>query len=101
MGDHIIRRGGAGPTRRSEPRPTAELSEEELRGLVREQDREVLDRERKALEADLEIAVEAPRAPPGASSPRTFAHTLRRAPSPDGAATERGSRAPRAAPMDR
>src|SRR5262245_43527028 len=99
MGDHIVRRGAAGRTRRSEPRPTAELTEEELRGLIHEHDREVLDRERKALEADLEIAVEPPRAPPAPPTPRMFAHTLRRAPSPDDAA--RGSNVPGAAPIDR
>src|SRR5262245_52952286 len=101
MGDHIVRRGAAGRTRRSEPRPTAELTEEEVRGLIQEHDREVLDRERKALEADLEIAVEPPRAPPAASPPRMLAHTPHRAPSPDGTATARGSNVPGAAPIDR
>jgi hypothetical protein len=61
----------------------------------------MLDEERRALEADLEIAVEAPRAPSAASSPRMFAHTMRRAPSPDGAPTARGSSEQRAAPIDR
>ena len=61
----------------------------------------MLDQERRALEADLEIAVEAPRTPSAASSPRMFAHTMRRAPSPGGAPTARGSSEQRAAPIDR
>jgi hypothetical protein len=80
MGDHIVRRG-AGGSRRSEPRPTAELSKDELNGLIRAHDREVPERrEREALE----LATEAPLTLPSASSPRMLAHTLRRAPSPDG-----------------
>jgi hypothetical protein len=80
---HIVRRGAAGSSRRSEPRPTAELSKEELHGLIREHDH---------AEPELEIAAEVPPTPPSASSPRMLAHTLRRAPSPGGPApTARGS----------
>ena len=96
MGDHIVRRGAAGSsTRRSEPRPTAELSKRELRGLIREQDREsaATKHDHAVLEPELEIGGDTPRVTPGASSPRMFAHTLRRAPSPDGLA--RGSSGPR------
>ena len=94
MGDHIVRRGAAGKsTRRSEPRPTAELTKQELHGLIREHDREA---QRDALAPELEIGGDAPRTPPAASSPRMFAHTLRRAPSPDASATARGSTGPRA-----
>lgn len=93
MGDHIVRRGAAASsTRRSEPRPTAELTKQELHGLIREHDRE---HDHAALEPDLEIGGDAPRALPNASSPRMFAHTLRRAPSPEASATARGSTGPR------
>jgi hypothetical protein len=85
MGDHIVRRGAAGTSRRSEPRPTAELSKQELHGLIREHDH-------AALEAELEVAAEAPPTRPSASSPRMLAHTLRRGSSPDGLAPRaRGS----------
>src|SRR6185436_8256879 len=92
MGDHIVRRGAAGSsTRRSEPRPTAELSKKELNGLIRQHDREHEGAAREALEPELEIGGDTPRVP-SASSPRMFAHTLRRAPSPDPPAqTARGS----------
>src|SRR5262245_55982888 len=82
MGDHIVRRGAAGSSpRRSEPRPTAELSKQELNNLIREPEPE----------PELEIGGDTPRVP-NASSPRMFAHTLRRTSSPDAPAqTARGS----------
>jgi hypothetical protein len=76
MGDHIVRRGAAGTSRRIEPRPTAELTKQELNGLIRAHD--------AVPEPELELAAEAPLTLPSASSPRMLAHTLRRAPSPDG-----------------
>jgi hypothetical protein len=98
MGDHIVRRGAAGTSRRSEPRPTAELSERELHGLLREHD--AAPERREELEPELELAAEAPLTLPSASSPRMLAHTMRRAPSPDGLAPPaRGSIAPRG-PID-
>jgi hypothetical protein len=95
MGDHIVRRGAAGSsTRRSEPRPTAELSKQELRGLIRDDRQHAATKHDHAeLEPDLEIGGDTPRVTPSASSPRMFAHTLRRAPSPEGLA--RGSSGPR------
>jgi hypothetical protein len=94
MGPHVVRRGAAGiSARRPEALPTSKLSEEEVRGLLR-------DYAQAALEpADLEPGVEVihgepePGAEPSASAaaaPR-LAHTLRRDPvalaaSPDAAA---------------
>src|SRR5262245_25941590 len=84
MGDHIVRRG-AGSSRRSEPRPTAELSKQQLHGLIREQDD-------APLEPELQLAAEAPLTLPSASSPRMLAHTLRRARASDALApAARGS----------
>src|SRR5690348_15661853 len=80
MGDHIVRRG-AGGARRNEPRPTAELGKRELQSLIRDQAAAPPD-----LEAELEISGDAPARLPASSSPRLLAHTLRREPTPDGAA---------------
>jgi hypothetical protein len=73
MGDHIIRRGVVrSPARPVEPRPTAELSAQELRSLIR-------DRPSTDLEADLEVVDSLPETATGATPPR-LAHTLRREP---------------------
>jgi hypothetical protein len=84
MGDHIIRRGvAASGARRTEARPTAELTKQELQGLLR--DHASAERAGHAeLEPELELGGEPPAQLPGASSPRLLAHTLRREPTPDG-----------------
>lgn len=102
MGDHIVRRGVAGSgARRSEPRPTAELSKKELQGLIRDHDRaEPVDL--AELEPELELGGDAPARLPSASSPRLLAHTLRREPTPDGMPpAARPSTGPRAPLVDR
>jgi hypothetical protein len=102
MGDHIVRRGVASSgARRSEPRPTTELSKHELQGLIRDHDRtEPVDL--VELEPELELGGEAPARLPSASSPRLLAHTLRREPTPDGMPpAARPSTGPRAPVADR
>src|SRR5439155_19006184 len=96
MGAHIVRRGVAGRSaRRSEQRPTAKLSEQELEDLVR--DHAHVARTEGA-EPELEISSDAPAQLPSASSSRMLAHTLRREPTPEGMpAAARPSTGPRAA----
>lgn len=102
MGDHIVRRGVAGGgARRSEPRPTAELSKRELQGLIGDHDR-AEQVEHADLEPELELGGDAPARLPNASTPRLLAHTMRREPTPDGMpATARPSTGPRAPLVDR
>jgi hypothetical protein len=100
MGQHVVRRGGVStPARRPEALPTTELSEQEVRSLLR-------DYARVTEPVDLEPGVEVTHGEPGpgaepassaAAAPR-FAHTLRREPGAPGASIS--SLAPPASPAD-